>query len=155
DDSGEGSLRHGIESADGPRTIVFEVSGIIDLNEPLNIAKPYLTIAGQTAPGSGITLKGWTTHLRDTHDVIVRFIRFRPGDIHCPEGCTSHAFRVWDSHAVIIAHVSASRGIGEVLSLSRGVTDSTVQWALIAESLYETCHHKGIPHGFASNISWV
>jgi pectate lyase len=80
DDSGRGSLRYGIDSAAGPRTIVFDVSGTIALKSNLVIDKPFITIAGQTAPGDGITLKDRSFVLKDTHDIIVRYIRVRYGD---------------------------------------------------------------------------
>ncbi len=84
DDSGPGSLRFGIQSAQGPRTIVFDVSGTIALASTLSINRPFLTLAGQTAPGDGITVSGWETTVSNTHDVIVRYMRFRAGDGDCP-----------------------------------------------------------------------
>ncbi len=154
-DDGPGSLRHGLQTAEAPRTIVFEVSGVIDLQQALRINKPYLTIAGQTAPGTGITLKGWCTYIHNTHDIIIRHLRFRPGDINCGNGYIDDALWIWDSHDVIIDHVSASWGVDEVLSLSRGVTDITIQNTIISESLNDSCNEKEVPHGFGSNISWV
>ena len=76
-DSGEGSLREAVE-ASGSRTVVFKVAGIIELADVIYIKNPYLTIAGQTAPKGGITLKGQGIQLR-THDVIMRYIKARPG----------------------------------------------------------------------------
>ena len=76
-DSGDGSLRAAIE-ASGSRTVVFKVAGIIDLDSVIYIKNPYLTIAGQTAPEGGITLKSWGIQIR-THDVIMRYIKSRPG----------------------------------------------------------------------------
>jgi len=74
EDEGIGSLRHGIESAGGPRTIVFDVSGTIQLKSKLEISKSNLTIAGQTAPGDGITLRDHTLNVKDCRDVIIRYI---------------------------------------------------------------------------------
>src|SRR5205085_12270876 len=64
-DSGPGSLRFGVQNANGPRTIVFDLSGTIYLQTKLSINKPFLTLAGQTAPGDGITVAGWTTDVTD------------------------------------------------------------------------------------------
>jgi pectate lyase len=79
-DSGPGSLREAIRSAMGPRTIVFEISGTIELKSRLMLDKSAITIAGQTAPGDGITLKDQMFQLRNVTNVIVRYLRFRLGD---------------------------------------------------------------------------
>ncbi|MFO8001903.1 MAG: pectate lyase, partial [Marinilabilia sp.] len=74
-----GTLRYAMEEVSGPRTVVFRVSGIIELSDNLKIKEPYITIAGQTAPGSGITLKNAGIQI-ETHDIIIRHLRIRPGD---------------------------------------------------------------------------
>ncbi|HVE56921.1 MAG TPA: pectinesterase family protein, partial [Pyrinomonadaceae bacterium] len=152
DDTGAGSLRNGITTATGPRTIVFDVSGTINLNSRLNINKPFLTIAGQTAPGDGITVAGWTTVVDSTQHVIIRYMRFRPGDIRCSSGMEGDSLWVDNSKDVIIDHVSASWSIDESLS----VTDSdrvSVQWSFITESLNLSCHPEG-RHGYGSLIRY-
>ena len=83
-DSGLGSLRHCIEDVIGPRTVIFEIGGTIELKDHLRVRDPYITIAGQTAPGGGIQLKAHPDSTRqlmvvETHDVIVRYLRFRRG----------------------------------------------------------------------------
>jgi Pectinesterase/MBG domain/Immunoglobulin domain len=146
-DSGAGSLREGVRTATGPRTIVFDVSGTIYLNSRLNINKPFLTLAGQTAPGDGITVAGWHTIISNTHDVIVRYMRFRVGDGNCPS-YQDDAFSIDKSTNVIVDHISASWSVDETLS----VTESdkvTVQWSLITESMKNSCHEKGT-HGYGS-----
>jgi hypothetical protein len=151
-DSGAGSLRSGITTATGPRTIVFDVSGTINLNSRLTINKSFLTIAGQTAPGDGITIAGWTTNVTNAQHVIIRYLRFRTGDIRCASGMDGDALWVDNSKDVIIDHVSASWSIDESLS----VTDSdrvTVQWSFISESLNQSCHPEG-RHGYGSLIRY-
>src|SRR5205823_5840125 len=74
-DDGPGSLRVAV-GAEGPRTVVFRVAGIITLQSPLTINHPFVTIAGQTAPGDGVCVRGATTEI-NTHDVVIRYLRFR------------------------------------------------------------------------------
>jgi len=79
-----GSLREAIE-AEGPRIILFAVSGTIKLKSPLVIRNPYVTIAGHTAPGQGVQIRNWGIYVY-THDVILRYLRLRVGDIKGPDG---------------------------------------------------------------------
>ena len=72
EDSGPGSIRHGIESAQGPRTIVFDLSETIELKSELEITGSFITIAGQTAPGGGITLKDQSLQLNNASHIIIR-----------------------------------------------------------------------------------
>ena len=74
-----GSLRDGVRSAKGPRTIVFDVSGTIELKHQLRIDKSFLTIAGQTVPGDGICLKDQTFEIRKASQIIVRYLRDSTG----------------------------------------------------------------------------
>ncbi len=140
-DSGPGSLRAAVE-ASGPRTIVFRVSGNIELESPIKIKNPYITIAGQTAPGDGICLKNHPLDI-DADQVIVRYIRVRPGDV---SGNDYDAVSSRYTKHVIVDHVSASWSVDECVSIYH--CDSiTVQWCLVAESLYGSNHVKG-HHGF-------
>lgn len=150
-DSGPGSLRFGIQSATGPRTIVFGVSGTITLNSNLAINKPFLTLAGQTAPGDGITVSGFTTVVTGTNDVIIRYLRFRAGDVKCP-AMQGDSLWIDKSKNVIIDHVSATWSIDESLSVTES-ENVTVQWSIIGESLNASCHEKG-EHGYGSLIRY-
>jgi len=146
EDTGPGSLRYGVETAEGPRTILFKVSGTITLESPLEVEKPYITIAGQTAPGDGITLRDHQLTLMNDH-IIVRFIRSRMGD---RRGHAGTAVRIHRGRNVILDHVSASWGINETLSTSAPPADAseesgpgdvdliTIQWCLVSESLYDS-----------------
>src|SRR5687768_16161898 len=79
DDSGNGSLRSAL-TASGPRLVLFRVSGTITLEGDIRIKEPYLTIAGQTAPGEGVQIRG--AHIRiEIHDVIIRYLKVRSGDL--------------------------------------------------------------------------
>ncbi len=114
-DSGPGSLREACE-AGGPRTIVFNVAGIIRLNAPISIRAPYVTIAGNTAPGDGICVAGNTFEL-NTHDVIVRHLRFRRGKTDAADRDDSLGGNPVGN--IIIDHVSTSWSLDENLSMYR------------------------------------
>ncbi len=156
-DSGAGSLRNGITSATGARTIVFDLSGTIYLNSDLRINKPFITIAGQTAPGDGITVAGRTVMVDSTQHVIVRFMRFRGGDINCP-AMQGDSFWVDKSKDVIVDHVSSSWSIDETLSVTESDRVS-VQWSFITESLNNSCHYNDAGtaferHGYGALIRY-
>jgi pectate lyase len=144
-DSGPGSFREAC-LADGPRIVVFRVSGTIALKTPITVTKPFLTIAGQTAPGGGICLRDATFGIA-THDVIVRHLRSRLGDETTREADALDVLN--GSRNVIIDHCSATWSIDEALSLSGNNQNITVQWCLIGESLRQSKHAKG-PHGYGS-----
>ena len=140
-DTGPGSLRAAVE-ASGPRTVVFRVSGNIELASPLTIREPYITIAGQTAPGAGICLKNYPLNIAADH-VIVRYLRIRPGDVST-EDYDAVSSR-YTKH-LILDHLSASWSVDETMSIYH--CDSiTVQWCVIAESMYNSGHEKG-NHGY-------
>jgi pectate lyase len=147
-DSGPGSLRAAIES-DGPRTVIFRVSGTIALKSNLSVKKPYITIAGQTTPGDGICLKDHALSISADH-VIIRYIRCRLADNAKSE---SDALSVSSGQNIIVDHCSASWSVDETLSASsRGrLGNVTVQWCIISESLDNSTHHKG-SHGYGSLI---
>ncbi len=140
-DSGEGSLREAVE-ASGPRTVVFRISGTIVLERPLRIEHPFITIAGQTAPGDGICIRRYPLSINADH-VIIRYIRVRLGD---ESGSDYDAVSSRYSKHIILDHVSASWSVDECMSIYH--CDSiTVQWCLISESMSRSNHVKG-SHGF-------
>ncbi len=141
-DSGAGSLREGIESASGPRTIVFDVSGTIELKSKLVVDKSGLTIAGQTAPGDGITLKDQCLNLNNASDIIIRYIRVRLGDKNKPAGDSPDSITVDYSDNVILDHVSSSWGVDGNQDI-RGCTNYTFQWSIMSEALHNSVHSKG------------
>jgi pectate lyase len=146
-DRGPGSFRASAE-ASGPRIITFDVAGLITLETPLVIRDPFVTIDGSTAPGDGVCVRGSEVVVR-THDVIVRHMRFRPGDIG---GKEVDALNIaGDSHHVLIDHVSASWAVDETLSASGAIHDVTIQWSIIAEGLNRSVHAKG-EHGYGSLV---
>lgn len=145
DDSGPGSFRAACE-AEGPRIVVFRVAGTIALKKPITVTHPYLTIAGQTAPGDGICLRDATFGIA-THDVIVRYLRSRLGDATAQEADCIDLLN--GAHDCIIDHCSATWSIDECLSISGNNANCTVQWCLIGESLNQSKHTKG-KHGYGS-----
>ena len=155
-DSGPGSLREAVE-ATGPRTIVFDIGGVIRLATPLTVRRGAVTIAGQTAPGGGITLRDQPLIIA-ADDVVVRYIRSRLGDQGTLEGSNGDAVTISRGSRIILDHISASWSIDETLSVGsrynppeRGIYDVTVQWSLIAESLNASGHAKG-DHGYGSLV---
>ena len=116
-DSGPGTLREACE-AGGARIIVFNVAGIIKLNTPISLRAPYVTIAGQTAPGDGVCVAGESFKI-DTHDVIIRHMRFRRGSTDVTR--RDDALGGSPMGNVIIDHVSASWGLDENMSLYRNM----------------------------------
>jgi len=141
-----GSLRYGINTATGPRTIVFDVSGYIELQNRLEITKSYLTIAGQTAPGDGITLRKHDVRIYNAHDVIIRYIRVRVGKYSSGQNESQYggldALSVEASTNIIIDHVSTSWGVDELMSVTGDSNDVTVQWCVLAEPLNYYEHSK-------------
>lgn len=115
EDSGEGTLRQALEAV-GARTIVFNVAGIIQLEKPISIRAPYVTIAGQTAPGDGVCVAGESI-LIDTHDVIIRHMRFRRGATDVTRRDDALGGNAVGN--IIIDHCSVSWGLDENISLYR------------------------------------
>lgn len=142
-DSGPGSLREAAESA-GSRVIIFKTGGTIFLNEPLEIKNGDLTIAGQTAPGGGICIAGFPVVIR-ADNIIIRFVRFRLGDIN---NVAEDAIMAINQKDIIIDHCSMSWGIDEVATFYDN-ENTTVQWCIISESLHHSIHPKG-EHGYAA-----
>lgn len=137
-DSGTGSLRWALSQA-GPRTIVFDVSGYIDLKSNLKITSN-TTIAGQTAPGNGITLRYYTIEFTNCDNVIVRFIRFRRSQVkHVDDGADCAWGRQHKN--IILDHCSLSWSIDELGSFYDN-RDFTMQWCMLAEGL-NAGHEKG------------
>ena len=145
-----GSLRQGVSVAN--RTIIFDVSGTINLASDLKITATNLTIAGQTAPGDGIAIKGWSFMVENTHDVIVRYLRCRPGDVN-GVSFQGDAFDFVNATNVIADHISATWSVDECLSPTH-FENVTVQWCLIGESMNKSVHVKG-PHGYGSLIKYT
>jgi hypothetical protein len=153
DDSGPGSFREACEAA-GPRIVVFNIAGVIRLQSPIHIVAPYITIAGQSAPGDGVCVAGCST-LVDTHDVVIRYMRFRRGatNIFDRDDCLGGQ----PIGNVIVDHCSASWGLDENLSMYRHLytpkgaaqflklptLNLTIQWCISSEALNTYDHAFG------------
>jgi hypothetical protein len=152
--AGTGSLREALD-ARGPRIVVFEVGGVIDLDRTnLTIKEPFITVAGQTAPSPGITIIRGSLMI-STHDVLIRHIRVRPGDAGQPKksGWEPEVSTIGgDAYNIVVDHCSMTWAVDENLSASgprlQGpqVTSHKVTFShnIIAEGLYDSSHAKGI-----------
>lgn len=155
-DSGPGSFRDAVEQG-GPRIVVFNVAGTIKLNAAVSVRAPYITIAGNTAPGDGVCIAGNTVQL-DTHDVVVRHMRFRRGKTEAADRDDSFGGNPVGN--IMIDHVSASWSLDENLSMYRHMyqppgggqairlptVNVTIQNSISSESL--NIYH----HAFGSTI---
>jgi pectate lyase len=143
DDAGPGSLRDAVSHDN--RTVLFKVSGTIHLEKRIDVKASHITIAGQTAPGDGICVRGRDVVISGD-DVVVRFLRFRPGD----EAQAEHdALTLWDARRAIIDHCSMSWSTDSVNDVVKGSGEVTVQWCMISEPLNRSAHSKGA-HGYGT-----
>jgi hypothetical protein len=166
-DSGPGSFREACEAA-GPRIVVFNVAGVIKLGDRIRIRAPYITIAGNTAPGDGVCIAGNTVEL-ETHDVVIRHMRFRRGETWVGDRNDSIGGNPIGN--VMIDHVSASWGLDENMSMYRHMyrppdggkelklptVNITIQNSIFSEGLNKYHHAFGATIGgvncvFARNL---
>jgi hypothetical protein len=167
DDSGPNSARDCLNRKN-PRTVVFRVAGRINLRSGIRITEPYLTIAGQTAPGGGIEFAGKQMNNDslisiNTHDVIVRYVRVRigtgPGHSPGPGGCVGFFIGNTDISNVILDHVSVSwsdnKPIGIWSNYGPGVHNVTVQWSMINESILGHAVGPGVGNSNGSTANFL
>ncbi|MBD3347020.1 MAG: hypothetical protein GF401_18350 [Chitinivibrionales bacterium] len=159
EDTIPGTFRWACEQP-GPRIVIFKVSGTIELKAPICISESYITIAGQSAPGDGVCLKNSTLALlgdreKEVTDVIVRYLRVRPGDNRAFIGDTTAPVRTdratngndgvtfRNVHNSIIDHCSVSWGVDENIECIWHSKDVTIQWCISAEGLHKSTNRKG------------
>ncbi len=148
-DDGPGTLRAAVQTS-GARTIVFRTGGTITLKTHLEIHEPFVTIAGQTAPGDGILINGAGIVIF-THDILVQHIRVRPGAFSEVAPDVNDAIALLgkdvdadnDAFNIVLDHVSASWGEDEVVSSIFGAHDFTISWSIVSEALDKARHEKG------------
>lgn len=146
-----GTLLYGLTVLNEPRYIVFDVSGIIELDFGSQFIKPYATIAGQTAPGKGICIKA--SNINIGSDVICRHIRFKRGLGIYGEN-TGNAMGMSGANHAIVDHCTAAWGTDETVS-GRGAQNISFQYSVISEALGITGHKNysdGTNHGYAATI---
>jgi pectate lyase len=160
-DAGPGSFRAALDAA-GPRVVVFRVGGTIELKTEVVLTHPFITIAGQTAPGGGITLKTHPANTRSAltiansaHDVIIRHLRSRPGPHQgfpptksgrvADTSEVKDALQILGARRVIVDHCSFSWATDEVVSTFYDAQDITIQWCVIAEALRKSRADQSLP----------
>lgn len=146
-DDGPGTLRAALNDP-SRRIIVFRVGGIIELREELQILQPFVTVAGQTAPGGGICLKNAGLMI-GTHDVLIQHLRVRPGNQGTGKPENNDAISILGQHGnlggahhVVLDHISASWGEDETISTWYGAHDITISWSILSEALNRSRHPK-------------
>ena len=159
-DSGAGTLRAALQDA-SPRTVLFKVSGTITLLSDIIVKKPFLTIAGQTAPGEGVQIKGAQIKIA-THDVIIRYLKMRAGDeiTNSDPADRDSVTLNHDSNAynIVVDHSTLIWGpdIGGLTFLN-GAHDATVSNSILGEGLYISNHPEALQaqtgHSMAMNIT--
>lgn len=150
-----GSLREALE-AHGPRIILFAVAGTIELKDQLIIRDPYVTIAGNTAPGQGIQIRNWGITIA-THDVVMRYLRVRVGDIKGPGkmprvlGDQTHAIDISGAN-IIVDHCEFAYANDQVVNLYGLKPEERLavsfQWNYVYGGLINSTHEKG-PHSMS------
>jgi len=158
DNSGTGSLRWACEDVTGPRTVLFRLGGVIQLDNDIDIYDGDLTIAGQSAPGGGITLKGSGIAVRD-NNVIIRGLRIRPGDgPGQTPGDVRRCITILNNSKtvtdVVIDHNSLTWAVDENITTWYFAENITISNNIIAECLMVSIHPKTInnnsPHSMGS-----
>ena len=146
-DNGPGTLREALEDP-AARIIIFRLSGTIELEDSLYISHPFVTVAGQTAPGGGICIKNAGITIT-THDVLIQHIRVRPGNQGDITPEDNDAISILGQHGnvegaynVVIDHVSTSWSEDETISTWYGAHDITISWSIISEALNRSRHQK-------------
>nr|WP_294895666.1 polysaccharide lyase [uncultured Pedobacter sp.] len=155
-DSGPGSFRYACEQG-GARMVVFNVAGIIKLKTPVSIRAPYITIAGQSAPGDGVCIAGESVWI-NTHDVVIRYMRFRRGATDVTR--RDDALGGNPVGNILIDHVSASWGLDENMSIYRHVYDpkdgsKPVKLPTVNVTIQNSIFSEGLDtynHAFGSTI---
>lgn len=163
DDSGLGSLRQALELLTGPRTVIFRVAGTIALKKPIRISTggSYVTVAGQTAPGDGVQLKNYGIVVdENAHEVVLRFLRIRPGTDGMKDGGSGNTsgLRISGSSGghvsnVIVDHSSFEWTPSDNIEAHGWVTDLTVQWTLLGESLLPTGGGLSVQYDSRATVS--
>ncbi|MCB1949033.1 hypothetical protein [Nitrosomonas sp.] len=150
DNDGAGSFREALKGC-GPCVIVFDISGLIELEDDLEISKPYVTVAGETSPSPGIILHGGTLRIR-AHNILISNISIYPGSSFDPkiaenrDGISIYGSQSKDNniHNVVLQNISVGWGVDENISV-QGITDGIrIERSIIAQPLRNGGHPKGV-----------